>query len=88
MANIEFPIRVYDQEYGGNLEGLSEIIFSSFPKLLECLTHYLIELKTRNNFEIIPDFFKIDPDGAGKTGVNYWLSWTSMQRENFNEFGY
>ncbi|MBO9683457.1 MAG: SMI1/KNR4 family protein [Flavisolibacter sp.] len=83
----EFPIRVYDHEYSGDLDGLSEIIFSSFSKLLECLTHYLTELKTRQNFEIIPEFFQIDPNGAGKTGVDYWLSWAGMQRANFEEFG-
>jgi len=84
----EFPIRVYDHEFGGDLEGLSEIIFSSFEKLLECLTHYMTELKTRKNFEIIPDFFNIDPTGAGLTGVAYWLSWINMQKANFQEFGH
>ena len=84
----EFPIRYYDHEFGGDLEGLSEIIFSSFEKLLQCLTHYMTELKERRNFEIIPDFFKIDPAGAGSSGIDYWLSWTNMQKANFEEFGY
>jgi hypothetical protein len=88
IPDNEFPIRVYDHEYGGDLEGLSDIIFSSFSKLLECLTHHLTELKTKKNFEIIPEFFKIDPHGAGKTGVDYWLSWARMQKANFEEFGY
>lgn len=88
VPDNEFPIRVYDHSYGGGLGGLSEIIFSSFLKLLECLTHYLTELKTRRNFEIIPDFFQIDPVGAGKTGVDYWNSWIEMQKLNFEEFGY
>ena len=87
-ADNEFPIRVYDQSYGGDLEGLSEIIFSSFPKLLECLTHYLTELKSRKDFEIIPDFFQIDPDGAGKPGIDYWLGWAGAQKANFEEFAY
>ena len=87
MPDNEFPIRVYDQEFGGDLNGLSEIIFSSFPKLLECITHYLTELKTRKSFDIIPDFFQIDPHG-GKTGIDYWLGWEAMQKENFEEFGY
>ena len=85
--NNEYPIRFYDQEFGGNLEGLGEIIFSSFEKLLECLTHYMTELKTRKNFEIIPDFFKIDPTGAGLTGIDYWLCWTNMLKADFEEFG-
>ena len=85
VQDYEFPVRVYDHEYGGDLEGLSEIVFSSFPKLLKCLTHYLTELKTRQNFEIIPDFFQIDPQGAGKTGIDYWLSWVGMQKANFEK---
>jgi hypothetical protein len=87
VANNEFQIRVYDQDFGGNLEGLGEVVFSSFSKLLECLTHYMLELKARKSFEILPDFFRIDPDGAGKTGIDYWLSWAAMQRANFQEFG-
>ena len=86
LRDNEFPIRFYDHEFGGALEGLSEIIFSSFGKLLECLTHYLSELKTRKDFEIIPDFFKIDPTGAGLTGVVYWSNWAEMLKANFYEF--
>jgi len=84
----DFPIRVYDHEYGGDLDGLSEIIFSSFNKMLECLTHFLIEIKTRKSFEVIPDFYVIDPVGAGLTGKSYWISWTEMARANFEGFGY
>ncbi|MFD1256246.1 hypothetical protein ACFQ3S_05515 [Mucilaginibacter terrae] len=84
--NNEFPIRFQDHEYSV-LEGLSEVIFSSFPKMLECLTHYLKEIKTRKDFEVIPDFFKIDPEGAGKTGIDYWLGWVSMGKWNFEHFG-
>jgi len=85
--NNEFPIRYYDHEFGGDLEGLSEIIFSSFEKLLECLTHFMVELKTRESNEIIPDFFKIDPTGAGLTGKEYWLAWTDLLRKTDVEFG-
>ncbi len=87
VEDNEYPIRIYDHEYGGDMEGLSEIIFSSFPKLLECFIHYIQELKTRKNFEIIPDFFQIDPTGAGKTGVDYWLEWVAMEKENDEMFG-
>lgn len=73
--DYEFPIRVYDHESGGHLDGLSEVIFSSFPKLLECMTHYMNASKTRKGYEIIPDFFQIDPTGAGTTGVDYWKQW-------------
>lgn len=86
--NNEFPIRVYDEDFGGTLEGLSEIIFSSFSKLLECITHYMNELKTKRNYEIIPEFFELDPEGAGKTGIDYWLLWASGLRTEFEEFGY
>jgi hypothetical protein len=83
----EFPIRVYDHEYGGHADGLSEIIFTSFDKLLECLIHYFNELTKRKNFDIIPEFFQIDPEGAGKSGMNYWLGWAEMQKAN-EEFDY
>lgn len=86
-ANNEFPVRFYDHEYGGDPEGLSEIIFSSFEKLLDCTTHYMTALKTRRNFEIIPDFFTIDPTGAGGPGVHYWSGWADMQKANFEAFG-
>ena len=84
----DFPIRVYDHEYDGDLDGLSEIIFSSFDKMLECLTHFLTETKTKKRFEVIPDFYTIDPYGAGSTGKSYWASWTQMEKANFEEFGY
>ncbi|MGI4874122.1 MAG: hypothetical protein ACRYFX_23425 [Janthinobacterium lividum] len=74
----EFPIRVFDHEYGDDLSRLSPIIFSSFEKLLECLTHFMRELKTRKSFEIIPDFLVLDPAGAGSTGAAYWLQWPAM----------
>ena len=88
VENNEFPIRAYDHEYMGSLHGLTDIIFSSFTKLLECMTHYLTEVKTRPGFEVIPEFFNIDPKGAGKTGVDYWLGWSGMQRANFETFGH
>jgi hypothetical protein len=84
----EFPIRFYDHDFGGDIAGLGSIIFSSFSKLLQCLTHYMSEVKTRRGFDIIPEFFKIDPEGAGKDGVDYWLSWSAMLKANFEEFGY
>ncbi len=72
MPDNEFPIRSYDHEYGGDLAGLSEIIFSSFDKLLECVTYFLNGIGNKEWAEIIPFFFEIDPDGAGKTGREYW----------------
>jgi hypothetical protein len=85
VPDNEFPIRVYFQEFGGDMEGLSEIIFSSFRKLLECLTHYLTERKTRKDFEIIPDFFKIDPTGAGSSSIGYWQTWVELQKSTFED---
>ena len=84
----DFPIRVYDYEFGGDLAGLSKIIFSSFDKMLECLTHFLIETKSKKLFEVIPDFYTIDPIGAGTTGKSYWASWITMEKENFELFGH
>lgn len=85
--SIDFPIRVFDHEYSGENEGLSEIIFSSFEKLLECLTHYFIETNTRKSFEVIPEFYRIDPQGAGSTGIEYWEIWIEMQKSNFELYG-
>jgi len=82
----EFPIRFFDYNYYGDLEGLSEIIFSSFLKLLECITYFLKEVETRKIYDIIPDFFTIDPEGAGKTGVDYWLAQVTMFKENEEHF--
>jgi hypothetical protein len=75
MEGNEFPVCYYDFEYNGNIEGLSMPIFSSFTKLLECITHYLEQLEAKKNNEVIPDFFEIDPKGAGLTGREYWLAW-------------
>lgn len=87
MLDNEFPIRVYDHEFWDSLDGLSPVIFSSFSKLLECLTHFLTETQTRKRFEVIPDFLTIDPLGAGSTGVDYWLQWAAMEKGNYEEFG-
>jgi hypothetical protein len=40
-------------------------------------------LKTKKRYEIIPGFFEIDPEGAGKTGLDYWLAWTAGFREEY-----
>ncbi|WP_343305775.1 hypothetical protein AAHN97_01295 [Chitinophaga niabensis] len=84
----EFPVRMYDYDYEGDIAGLREVIFSSFSKLIECMTHYCRELKHRKGFEIIPDFFQIDQAGAGKSGRDYWMGWVDMMKANFEEFGY
>ncbi|RYY39200.1 MAG: hypothetical protein EOO08_11790 [Chitinophagaceae bacterium] len=78
VAGNEFPIRAYDHEFGGDLKGLTPILFSSFPKLLECMTYYLQEKMRLHDYEIIPEFFRIDPDGAGNTGVDYWMGFAGM----------
>jgi len=83
----EYPIKVYDR-YAGDVGSLSEVIFSSFPKLLQCITHFLKMEGSKKNFEIIPDFFLIDSEGAGsKGGKAYWNSWVQMLKANYEEFG-
>ena len=72
VADNEFPIRVFDYEYGDDPAGLSDVIFSSFTKLLECITHYLEQSTAKEEHEVIADFFRIDPLGAGATGRSYW----------------
>jgi hypothetical protein len=46
-------------EFGGDLDGLSEIIFSCFNKMLECFLNFLIETKTRKRYEVIPTFLQL-----------------------------
>ena len=86
--NIDSPIRVYDHDYGGELDGLSEVIFSSFSKMIECLTHFLVATRKQKRFDVIPHFYRIDPTGAGSTGKYYWQSWIEMEKANYEEFGY
>ncbi|GGH21947.1 SMI1/KNR4 family protein [Mucilaginibacter phyllosphaerae] len=81
-ADNEYPIRLYDHEYGGDLEGLSEILFSSFSKLLECLT-YAMENHNEQIHEILPEFIRIDPEGAGKDGIDFWLDRIVFEKKNF-----
>lgn len=84
MPDNEFPIRMYDHEYVGDLDGLSEIIFSSFDKLLECVTHFLQETKKRKVHEVIPEFLAIDPTGAGVYGLDRWLTMANSLRDEDN----
>jgi hypothetical protein len=60
----DYPIRIYDHEYDGDLEGLGEIIFSSFSKMLECLTHYLNAERLGQDSQALLDFSQIDPECA------------------------
>jgi hypothetical protein len=76
----DFPIRIYDGEYQGDINGLSGIIFSSFTKMLECVTHFLSETNTRPRSDVISDFFKIDPNGAGLEGKEYWMNRIEMEK--------
>lgn len=82
MESNEYPIRVYNYDYGGDMDGLSEVIFSSFTKLLECMIHLLKSRETKKIYDVILDFFHIDPKGAGQDGIDYWLSWAAMLRAN------
>lgn len=80
----EYPIRLYDHEYGGDLDGLSEILFSSFTKLLECLT-YAMENDSLPMHEKLAEFIRIDPDGAGKDGIDFWLERIAVEKESFED---
>ncbi|WKN45577.1 SMI1/KNR4 family protein [Tunicatimonas pelagia] len=84
VESHEFPVRVYDHEYDGELEGLSNVIFSSFTKLLECITHFLELRAVKSDYKIIPDFFTIDPTGAGLAGRDYWNCWIEMLKAHEN----
>ncbi len=65
----EFPVTFYDYEHG-----LGDIIFSSFPKALECLTFYLEHLNSSSEGDIIREFIRIDPHGAGNSGLDFWIA--------------
>ncbi|TKC62482.1 SMI1/KNR4 family protein [Pedobacter hiemivivus] len=80
VENNEFPIRFFDT----GLNEVSEILFSSFPKLLECLTHFLTS-NGPGGYEAIHDFFAIDPEGAGKTGVDYWLELANAMKWEYEQ---
>jgi hypothetical protein len=71
VSRQDFPIRLFDHDYGCDMKGLSEIIFSSFAKLLECTTFFITE-NDMKAYERFAEFLKIDPDGAGATGRKYW----------------
>ena len=45
------------------------------------------QLPKRKKHEVIPDFFTIDPEGAGASGRNYWLGWAEMYQSNDEAFG-
>lgn len=81
IDNTDFPVRPYEHEYCGDLAGLGDIIFSSFTKMLECLTYYLEETQTRNSFEVVSEFYEIDPEGAGSTGRDFWSIWTDVEED-------
>ena len=83
VVGNEFPIRVYDHEFVDDLNGLGEIIFSSFSKMLECLTYFLSRPKELESGEAVRGFFDIDPTGAGGPGQDYWLSnWGNTRWKN------
>jgi len=85
----DYPIRVYDHEYMREFHnGLSDIIFSSFNKMLECLIYFFSEMPDKQMHQVIPGFFDIDPSGAGDTGRTHWESWIRMAKANYDEFGY
>lgn len=83
IESNEYPIRFHDFTWG--IDELGPVIFSSFPKLLECLTYFLSKSNEKQIFELIPEFFSIDPTGAGKDGIDYWISWINMTKENYEE---
>lgn len=71
----DWPICYFEHDFPD--DAIGPVIFSSFHKLLECCVHYLSGPGTDDwsRKERIPDFFDIDPTGAGDPGREYWEGW-------------
>lgn len=82
----DYPIRICNYEFPYEPNAISEVIFSSFSKLLECVTYFMEEIVSQKNYEIIPFFLTIDPEGAGKSGIDYWLELASLYKESTEYF--
>lgn len=78
--SVDWPIRYFDHDSSSDDaidDAIGPIIFSSFYKLLECCVHYLSGPRADHwsCLERIPDFFELDPAGAGGPGREYWEAW-------------
>lgn len=75
-SSTDWPIRYVDHDSSPE-DAIGPIIFSTFHKLLECYVHSLSGNGTDywSCIERIPDFFVLDPTGAGGPGREYWDAW-------------
>jgi len=65
----EPPVVYWD----GNSETIPPPVFSSFPKLLECLAFALEnDLNVLQDEALLEQYLALDPEGAGGTGRPYW----------------
>ena len=73
VRDDEWPVVYWDHEYDQTSEEIGPRIFSSFPKLIKCCTHFLQENKSAR--DLVRDLYRIDPEGAGGPGRAYWEGW-------------
>ena len=68
------PVRFVHMIPGSNLkENVSGIVFSSFANLLTCMIHFFEKGERSSVDQLVSDFAKIDPNGAGSEfGQEYW----------------
>lgn len=84
-APDNWPIRYWDHEYNSTPEEVGPVIFSSFGKLTECCTKYMLcfaAVRERlpdasdewldHRGECIRAMMEADPSGAGGPGREYW----------------
>lgn len=77
LPESDWPILYFDHENPDPDDAIGPVLFSSFEKLLACCVHYLSGPGTDDwtRKEQIPEFFDIDPSGAGGPGREYWEEW-------------
>jgi hypothetical protein len=69
-AKAEAPVVYWD----GWDEAVSEPIFSSFERLLEGAAFAMENPDVLRNATLLDGFLALDPEGAGRTGEEYWRS--------------
>lgn len=85
-----WPIRYWDHEWCDTPQEVGPVIFSSFDKLIEACTQYMLEFAAvkaampdepdawlDNRQKCIRALMSADPQGAGGPGRQYWETWVA-----------